>query len=108
VRAVLEANGYTVLEAMQGDEALRVCQQHEGPIDLLLTDVVMPGMNGRDLAERTRALRPETKVLFMSGYTDDAILRPGVLDAVNAFIQKPVKPTALARQVRELLGIRSA
>src|SRR5438128_1711702 len=92
VHEVLRMNGYTVLEAIQGDDALRLCEEHPGGIDLLLTDVMMPGMSGRELAERAAVLRPETRVLFMSGYTDDAVLRHGVFDADIAFIQKPFKP----------------
>jgi len=104
VHEVLRMNGYTVLEAIQGDDALRLCAEHRGCIDLLLTDVMMPGMSGRELAERAVALRPETKVLFMSGYTDDAVLRHGVFDADIAFIQKPFKPAELAEKVRRLLS----
>jgi CheY-like chemotaxis protein len=104
VREVLRVEGYTVLEAIQGDDALRVCQQ-EGPvIDLLLTDVMMPGMSGRELVERAAVLRPGMKVLFMSGYTDDAVVRHGVSDAEIAFIQKPFKPAELTQKVREVLG----
>ena len=104
VQEVLCMHGYTVLEAIQGDDALRLCREHTAPIDLLLTDVMMPGMSGRELAQRLTAARPGTKVLFMSGYTDDAVLRNEVFDAGVAFIQKPFKPTALAQQVRALLG----
>ena len=101
-------NGYTVLEAIQGDDALRLCKEHPGAIDLLLTDVMMPGISGRELAERAAVLRPETKVLFMSGYTDDAVLRHGVFDADLAFIQKPFKPAELAEKVRTLLSATAA
>jgi PAS domain S-box-containing protein len=103
VRTILEDHGYTVLEATQGDEALRLCQQHEGAIDLLLADVVMPGMNGRELAERATALRPEMKALFMSGYTDDAVLLHGVREADITFLAKPFTPSELAQRVREVL-----
>src|SRR5262249_34789599 len=97
-------DGYKVLEAMQGDEALRICEQHVGVVDLLVTDLVMPGMGGRELAERAVALRPDMKVLYMSGYTDDDVIRHGVLDTEMAFIQKPFKPAAMAQKVRALLG----
>ncbi|HXG94318.1 MAG TPA: ATP-binding protein [Blastocatellia bacterium] len=103
VREVLEMNGYNVLEAINGHEALAICQSHPGLIHLLLTDVVMPQMSGRELAERFNALRSETKVLYMSGYTDDAIVHRGVGGAKIAFIQKPFTPDSLAAKVREVL-----
>jgi YesN/AraC family two-component response regulator len=92
-----------VIEATNGVEALTTVQQYAGQIDLLLTDVVMPRMGGRELSEHMRQLRPATKALFMSGYTDDAIVHHGVLDAGLAFIQKPFTPAALIDKVRELL-----
>ncbi|MGA2632000.1 MAG: response regulator [Terriglobia bacterium] len=101
---VLKSKGYKVLEASQGEEALRMAREHEGPIHLLVTDVVMPGMGGRDLARNLVALRPEMKVLYMSGYTGDAIVNHGVIEEGLAFIQKPFAPAALARKVREVLG----
>jgi len=103
VRGVLQMNGFNVIEATNGLEALATSQEYAGPIDLLLTDVVMPRMGGRELAEHLRQMRPATKSLFMSGYTDDAIVHHGVLDAGLAFIQKPFTPAALIRKVRELL-----
>ncbi|QEG30215.1 Blue-light-activated protein [Gemmata obscuriglobus] len=102
-KMVLQRAGYTVLEAHHGGEALRICEQHEGPIHLLATDVVMPNMGGRQAAERLRAMRPEMKVLFLSGYTDDTVVRHGVLEAEVAFLQKPFSPDALAQKVREVL-----
>lgn len=96
--------GYTVLEARDGEEALRLSAQHEGPIHLLVTDVVMPGgMSGRLLAERLTATRPEMRVLYMSGYTDAAIIRHGLLEPGRAFLQKPFTPDTLALKVREAL-----
>ena len=103
-KRVLSSAGYTVLDAGTGDEALAMLREHDGPIHLMLTDVVMPGMNGRDLATRVAALRPDIKVLFASGYTDDAIFRHGVLDDGSRFISKPYAPAELRRKVREVLG----
>jgi two-component system cell cycle sensor histidine kinase/response regulator CckA len=103
VRTALARLGYQVLEAESADEALLLCARFSGPIHLLLTDVVMPKVGGRELAERLAALRPETRVLFMSGYTDDTVVRHGVLAAGIAFLQKPVTPQSLARKVREVL-----
>jgi len=104
----LESSGYTVLIASNGEEALQICQQHHGPIHLLVTDVVMPKMSGRQLAESAVGVRPTIKVLFLSGYTDDAIVRHGVLEAGMAFLQKPFTPMVLARKVREVLGANSS
>jgi two-component system, cell cycle sensor histidine kinase and response regulator CckA len=103
-KRVLSSAGYTVLDAGTGEEALAVIRGHDGPIHLMLTDVVMPGMNGRELATRVAALRPDVKVLFASGYTDDAIFRHGVLDDGSNFISKPYAPAELRRKVREVLG----
>lgn len=103
-RQVLEMNGYHVLEASHGGEAVLVCEKHEGRIDIMVTDVVMPQMSGRELAEWLASSRPETKVLFVSGYTDDAIVRHGVLDENVNFLQKPFSPDALAAKVRDVLN----
>ncbi len=103
VRQTLTIYGYQVLEAAGGGAALSLCEHHEGPIHLLLTDIVMPEISGRDVAQRLTQLRPEMRVLFMSGYTDDAIVHQGVLDEEANFIQKPFAPDALARKVREVL-----
>jgi two-component system cell cycle sensor histidine kinase/response regulator CckA len=103
VRQILRGRGYTVIEAPGGAKALDAAQKHEGPIQLLLTDVVMPGMSGRELAERLAPLRPEMKILYMSGYTDDAIVNHGVPGSGAALIQKPFSQAALARKVHALL-----
>src|SRR5262249_8649696 len=103
VHTILEQYGYTVLESSNGREALLICQRHQGPIHLLVTDVVMPEMNGSDLARRLALLQPEIKVLFLSGYTNSAILRHGVLERDCAYLQKPFAPTTLVRKVRDVL-----
>ena len=99
----LENDGYRTLEAHDGGDALLVSKQHEGPIHLMVTDVVMPGMGGRELSERLTSLRPEMKVLYMSGYTDNTVVQHGVLDPGLAFLQKPFARGVLAHKVREVL-----
>jgi PAS domain S-box-containing protein len=101
--AVLSGYGYSVLPACDGEDALRVAGEHEGEISLLLTDVVMPRMGGRELYDRVRQQRSEIKVLFMSGYTDYAIVRHRELDPGTVFLQKPYTPISLARKVKEVL-----
>jgi two-component system, cell cycle sensor histidine kinase and response regulator CckA len=103
VLSILRRQGYRVIPAQHAGEALLLCEQHPGPIDLLLTDVVMPQMSGPQLAKRLASTRPEMKVLYMSGYTDDSIVRHGVLETGVAFLQKPVTPASLAKRVREVL-----
>jgi CheY-like chemotaxis protein len=101
---VLAEHGYTVLQGRHGNEALEVSSHYTGRIHLLLTDVVMPQLGGRELADRLRALRPETRVLFTSGYTDDAVLRHRVSRADNTpLLEKPYSPDTLLRRVREAL-----
>jgi len=102
-KQVLERQGYTVLEAPDGEAALRLAQRHRGVVHLLLTDVVMPRLNGRELAERLVRLRPDVKVLYASGYTDDSVVRHGILESGTAYLQKPFSPESLARKVRDVL-----
>jgi CheY-like chemotaxis protein len=102
-RRVLEHAGYRVLPADNGAEALRVSKEHEGTIHLLVTDMVMPGMSGTQLAERLRDTRPALRVLYLSGYTDAAVLRTGMLSASEQFLQKPFSPQAFGLKVREVL-----
>jgi len=99
----LERLGYTVLSAESGDVALRLVQEHTGPIALVITDVVMPDMSGPDLVRRLGAVRPGLRTLFMSGYADDALLQDGGIRPDINFIQKPFSPDALAGRVREIL-----
>ena len=102
---MLEANGYQILVAASPGDALLICEQHTDPIHLLLTDVVMPKMNGRELADRLGKLRPTMKVLFMSGYTDDAVVYNGVRNDQRLLLQKPFTAITLAQKVRAMLDV---
>jgi CheY-like chemotaxis protein len=106
--AMLKRQGYHVLTAANGDDALALAAQRPGHIDLLLTDVVMPGMNGRELSERLLQLRPGLAVLFASGYTEDTILRHGVLSETTHFLAKPYTLPAIANKVRQVLDAKPA
>lgn len=103
ISETLQELGYKVLEACDGTEAMEVCESFAGKIDVLITDVIMPGLNGRDLADKLIAARPETKIIFMSGYTDEFIARHGILEPGVIFLQKPVMPSLLADKLREVL-----
>ncbi len=107
IREMLSQSGYTVLEAADGPEALEICLRRREPIDLLLTDVVMPGMNGRVLARELSALRPGTAVLFMSGYAESVIALNGILEPGAELLLKPFTRESLTRKIREVLD-RSA
>ena len=104
-RRILEQAGYSVVEAARADEALRFWAEHAAEIDLLLTDVVMPEMSGKELADKLKAQSPELKMLFMSGYTDEAIVHHGVLDSNVELIQKPFTPGGLIKKVRDVLDL---
>ena len=100
---ILRERGYSVLEAADGMEALRMIEEFAGEIHLVLTDVLMPGMSGRELISQLKAAKPAIKALFISGYTDEAIVHHGVLDSNVAFLQKPFTVDGLARKVREVI-----
>jgi CheY-like chemotaxis protein len=103
MRRVLDARGYGVVEAADGAEALALAEAHPGPIDLVITDVVMPGLSGGALAERMKDVHPESRVLYVSGYADDAVARHGVQSEDAAFLAKPFTADDLSRKVREVL-----
>ncbi|MGV3708796.1 MAG: PAS domain S-box protein [Gemmatimonas sp.] len=102
-KLALESHGYRVIEASNGADALTLAERFAKPIDVVISDVVMPGMSGRQFAESLRRSRPDFRLLFISGYTDDAVVRHGIVMADEAFLQKPFSPNALARKVREVL-----
>jgi CheY-like chemotaxis protein len=102
-RLILEREGYTIIEARDGKEALLMCEQYPGKIDLLLTDVVMPYLGGPELAEQVILLRPGIKVVYLSGYTDKAIVQQGLLREGVAYLEKPFTPQTLVRRLRQVL-----
>ena len=99
----LQSYGYRILNARNSEQALKMAEKHKGNIDLLLTDVIMPGSNGRELAKKMQKIFPAIKILFMSGYTDEGIARHGILDKDAQLIQKPFSIQSLAEKIRELL-----
>ena len=101
---ILRNNGYHVLEAANGADALRVCEQQPFPVDLVVTDIVMPEMGGTELAEKIRETQPDARILFTSGYTEDAAVRQSFMHPGEAFIEKPFTPASLAKKAREMLG----
>ena len=103
-REFLKISGYTVLEARSGADAIQFMEHREQPVDLVLTDVLMPGMKGRELVERLTKLRADIRVLYMSAYTEDAAINIGVLSPGTAFIEKPFSPDDLAKKVREVMS----
>jgi CheY-like chemotaxis protein len=105
MRRSLERFGYTVLEAPDGQTALAIAARHRAGIHLLITDVVLPGIGGRQLATQLRELRPDTLVVYMSGYADDVVLRRGELERWASFLQKPFTPEALARHIRQRFDV---
>jgi two-component system cell cycle sensor histidine kinase/response regulator CckA len=107
-RELLETNGYQVIEAERAEKAIQLVESSQTPIDLLLTDVVMPGMGGKQLATRLRELRPDLLVLYMSGYTDDVINNRGVLPDNTLFLHKPFTRATLLRRVREALDAKTS
>jgi CheY-like chemotaxis protein len=106
LRKTLESYGYKVLEAREPGEALTIVEQYAEPIHLLLTDVVMPHMSGKELAKRLITVHPEAKMLYMSGYADNAVFLHGVLEAGTFFLQKPFVPSTLLQKVREVLDTK--
>ena len=105
---VLASQGYTVVEATRGEEALRLCKRRSGAIDLAVLDVVMPEMSGPDLGRQILPLCPGIRLLYISGYTDEAVLHHGIRESGVAFLQKPFLPDALLRKVRDVLDARSS
>jgi two-component system cell cycle sensor histidine kinase/response regulator CckA len=100
---ILKKEGYNVLEAQDGDEALLVWQRYQGPIDLVLTDVVMPNMSGKELVDHLRSLQPEIKVIYMSGYESSILSTGNKFGSDAVFLQKPFRPAELSEKVREIL-----
>jgi CheY-like chemotaxis protein len=101
---VLRSKGYRVIEASNGPDALKVCEAEQDDLDLVVTDIVMPGMKGTEFAELLRARKPDARILFTSGYTEDAAFRQNLLRDGEAFLEKPFTPDALAKKARQLLG----
>lgn len=103
VRCILEADGLSILEAVNGQEALEICEGYDGPLDMVLTDVVMPQMSGPSLLEKMTQLRPRARALFMSGYANNVLDSYGGIEGIVPFLQKPFSPDELVHKVREVL-----
>jgi PAS domain S-box-containing protein len=104
MRRILERSGYVVLEAEHGAQALERCESHEGAIDLVVSDLVMPTMGGREMADKLRATRPNSRLLFVSGFTDDEVMQQGIISDGSAYLQKPFSPMSLVAKISEVLG----
>ena len=102
-RRILESHGYRILEVRDGQEALEIAERHVGPLHFLLTDVVMPKMSGKELAQHLRKCRPEARVLYMSGYSENLVSHQGILDADVALIEKPFAEESLLQRIRTIL-----
>jgi CheY-like chemotaxis protein len=103
MKRILERSGFLVLEAGHGAQALERCESHDGSIDLVVSDIVMPTMGGREMADRLRALRPHSRLLFVSGFTDDEVLQQGIILPESSYLQKPFSPAALVAKILEML-----
>ena len=108
MRRILERSGYNVLEAAHGAQALEQCELHDGAIDLVVSDIVMPTMGGREMADRMRVLRPNSQLLFVSGFTDDEMMRQGIVIRGSSYLQKPFSPTSLVAKIAEMLRATAA
>ena len=103
MRRILERSGYVVLEAEHGAQALEQCESHAGAIDLVVSDIVMPTMGGQEMAGRLRELRPNSRLLFVSGFTDDEVMQQGIILPGSAYLQKPFSPASLVAKIGEML-----
>jgi response regulator RpfG family c-di-GMP phosphodiesterase len=103
MRRILERTGYVVLEAEHGAQAIERCVSHEGAIDLVVSDIVMPTMGGREMANKLREVRPNSRLLFISGFTDDEVMHQGIIIPGSEYLQKPFSPVSLVAKIGEML-----